>query len=289
MHVCPECGKTMASVGGLEIHAEIAHRPALPVADQPAPSFVDVSLPEPRQRPCLRPCPRACRARADADVAGLRPTVPLTALLVLALLLVGVVALHRSSTASVPPAPHAAVVVSPGLRRARVSCRFVTYRYRLRKVSIWSARTGTVAFFRSGELHLVLLALLAGRPQHGYELMSELSARFGSAYRPSPGSIYPALNALEAEGLVAATDDGDRRVYRVTASGSCAPSRRGGRCWGAIEARTGTVLGGPSLESALARFTERVRAVAASVDRESVERLLDEAAARIEQGAKERP
>jgi DNA-binding PadR family transcriptional regulator len=143
-------------------------------------------------------------------------------------------------------------------------------------------------FFRSGELHLVLLALLAARPQHGYELMSELSARFGPGYRPSPGSIYPALNALEAEGLVAATDDGDRRVYRATATGLRAVEARR-PLLGTIEARTGTQLGGPSLESALARFTERVRAVASSVDRESVERLLDDAAARIEQGAKERP
>ena len=63
-------------------------------------------------------------------------------------------------------------------------------------------------FFRSGELHLVLLALLGSRPQHGYELLSELAARFGPAYQPSPGSVYPALSALEAEGLLLAEDDG---------------------------------------------------------------------------------
>ena len=56
-------------------------------------------------------------------------------------------------------------------------------------------------FFRSGELHLVLLALIGERPQHGYELMADLTARFGPGYRASPGSIYPALTALEAEGL----------------------------------------------------------------------------------------
>ncbi|EUA73856.1 hypothetical protein I540_0264 [Mycobacteroides abscessus subsp. bolletii 1513] len=36
-------------------------------------------------------------------------------------------------------------------------------------------------FFRHGELPLVLLALLAQRPMHGYELMSELSRLFGPA------------------------------------------------------------------------------------------------------------
>ena len=67
-------------------------------------------------------------------------------------------------------------------------------------------------FFRSGELHLVLLALLAARPQHGYELLAELDSRFGPRYRASPGSVYPALSALEAERLVDVRDDGDRRV-----------------------------------------------------------------------------
>src|SRR3954453_7266415 len=59
--------------------------------------------------------------------------------------------------------------------------------------------TNRTQFFMPGELPLVILALLNVRPQGGYELLRELEQRYGPAYRPSPGSIYPALAALRAE------------------------------------------------------------------------------------------
>src|SRR5205809_6489517 len=113
-------------------------------------------------------------------------------------------------------------------------------------------------FFRSGELHLVLLALVGERPQHGYELMSELTARFGRAYRPSPGSIYPALAALEAEKLVVADDDGDRRVYRLSPVGARALEDRRA-VLAEVEVRTGARFGSGSLEPTLAELAARVR------------------------------
>lgn len=136
-------------------------------------------------------------------------------------------------------------------------------------------------FFRSGELHLVLLALIERRPCHGYELMDELSALFGPDYTPSPGSIYPALTALEEEGLVEPTTQGDRKVYNVTDTGRQALTDRG-EMLASVEARTGVSLTGGSLEGALARLTARVRAAAGDVDRVEVERILDEAGNRVE-------
>ncbi|MCL2594979.1 MAG: PadR family transcriptional regulator, partial [Promicromonosporaceae bacterium] len=56
--------------------------------------------------------------------------------------------------------------------------------------------------FAHGELRLYLLVLLADGPRHGYELISELSRRFGGTYRPSAGTVYPRLAKLEVEGLV---------------------------------------------------------------------------------------
>lgn len=141
-------------------------------------------------------------------------------------------------------------------------------------------------FFRSGELHLVLLALLAQRPQHGYDLMAELDARFGPDYRPSPGSIYPALSALEAEGLVDATTEGDKNVFTVTAVGKQALGDRA-RLLAAVEARTGVRLAGDALEPALSRLVARVRAVASSVDAAEAETVLDDAGRRIEALARE--
>jgi len=136
-------------------------------------------------------------------------------------------------------------------------------------------------FFRSGELHLVLLAFLGERPQHGYELMAELTARFGPAYRPSPGSIYPALSALEAEGLVLAEDEGDRRVYRISPTGADALEERRA-VLATVEARTGARFGPRSLEPALADLAAKVRAVAHLVDEDEAETILESAAADIE-------
>lgn len=137
-------------------------------------------------------------------------------------------------------------------------------------------------FFRSGELPLVLLALLACRPQHGYDLMAELDRLFGPGYRPSPGSIYPALTALEAEALVAATADGDRKTYALTPAGRDALQGRAGLL-AEIESRTGARLAGSdTVQPAIDRFVARVRDLAGRIDVEALERMLDEAAAGAE-------
>src|SRR5262245_14109482 len=51
--------------------------------------------------------------------------------------------------------------------------------------------------FGPGDLRLVLLAMIAEKPRHGYELIKELEQKFGGGYAPSPGSIYPTLTLLE--------------------------------------------------------------------------------------------
>lgn len=136
-------------------------------------------------------------------------------------------------------------------------------------------------FFRSGELPLVLLALLDERPQHGYELMFGLEERFGPSYRASPGSIYPALNALESERLVVGEKQGDRRVYRLSSAGRLAYAKRQALLE-AIEGRTGARLTRRSAEAALACFAERVRSLVADVDIADIEKVLDDAVERIE-------
>jgi DNA-binding PadR family transcriptional regulator len=71
----------------------------------------------------------------------------------------------------------------------------------------------------STELQLVLLALLADQPAHGYELIKMLEERSGGFYAPSPGMIYPALTYLEEIGQAAVTQDGNRKLYTVTDEG----------------------------------------------------------------------
>lgn len=64
-----------------------------------------------------------------------------------------------------------------------------------------------------------VLALLAERPMHGYEMIQELDTRTGGIWRPSPGSIYPTLQLLEDEGLIVAESEGGRRRFALTEAG----------------------------------------------------------------------
>jgi DNA-binding PadR family transcriptional regulator len=71
-----------------------------------------------------------------------------------------------------------------------------------------------------GHLRLLLLQLIAEEPRHGYDLIREIEARTEGAYVPSPGVIYPALEALLDLGWAAAETDGSRRSFRVTPEGA---------------------------------------------------------------------
>jgi len=70
-----------------------------------------------------------------------------------------------------------------------------------------------------GDLRLLILKLISEEPRHGYEIIREVEARTGGAYVPSPGVIYPALEALLDLGWVHAEADGSRRSFRLTEQG----------------------------------------------------------------------
>ncbi|HEV2791719.1 MAG TPA: PadR family transcriptional regulator [Solirubrobacterales bacterium] len=140
----------------------------------------------------------------------------------------------------------------------------------------------SLRFFRHGELPLVLLALLAERPMHGYELMASLKRLFGPRYRPSPGSVYPALEALEAEGLLEGESGGGRTIYRASAAGTEALAERADSL-AELELRTGVeVRPAQSLEATLSRFKARLAPLAGRIDVEAVTAVLDRAATEIE-------
>jgi DNA-binding PadR family transcriptional regulator len=73
---------------------------------------------------------------------------------------------------------------------------------------------------RRGDVRAAALALIAEEPRNGYQIIQEISGRSGGVWRPSPGSVYPALQQLEDEGLIR-TDSGDggRRAYQLTDEG----------------------------------------------------------------------
>src|SRR5208282_1231 len=69
------------------------------------------------------------------------------------------------------------------------------------------------------DLQLLLLALLAQKPSHGYELIKALEERSSGYYSPSPGMVYPALTYLEEIGHASVEPEGTRKLYRVTEAG----------------------------------------------------------------------
>ncbi|WP_433333030.1 PadR family transcriptional regulator [Spirillospora sp. CA-294931] len=72
---------------------------------------------------------------------------------------------------------------------------------------------------RRGNVRAALLALLAERPMHGYEMIQELDNRTGGVWRPSPGSVYPTLQLLEDEGMVASLEQGGKRLFSLSDTG----------------------------------------------------------------------
>jgi DNA-binding PadR family transcriptional regulator len=73
--------------------------------------------------------------------------------------------------------------------------------------------------FKTGFLKLAILRLVAERPIHGYALIKEIERITSEDWRPSPGSIYPALQSLVKHGLITSTEDGRRRIYEITPAG----------------------------------------------------------------------
>ena len=79
---------------------------------------------------------------------------------------------------------------------------------------------------RRGDVRAAILALLAERPMHGYEVIRELSERTGGMWEASPGSIYPTLQLLEDEGLVSVEESEGRKQYSLTDQGTAEAAQR---------------------------------------------------------------
>lgn len=70
------------------------------------------------------------------------------------------------------------------------------------------------------DLQLLILALLADKPRHGYEIIKALDEHSHGFYAPSPGVIYPALTYLEEIGFATVAAEGAKKLYSITAEGT---------------------------------------------------------------------
>jgi len=153
-------------------------------------------------------------------------------------------------------------------------------------------RGGRRRVFEGGELRLVLLALLADGPRHGYDLIREVEERTGGAYAPSPGVVYPALTMLDEMGQVDEVKEaGARKRFALTETGAAHLAERRAEAdrllakldmLGQARARSERAPVG----RAIANLHMALRnAMSEGPDRQdAIVAILDEAARRIERG-----
>jgi len=145
--------------------------------------------------------------------------------------------------------------------------------------STFDRRDGTRA--PRGEIRAAILALLAERPMHGYQLIHEIEERSGGTWKPSAGSVYPTLQLLADEGLVVADEADGRKVHSLTDAGRAAagvdgtdpfePQRSSGARRGAL----------PKAGVELARATAQIGRTGTSEQVDEAVAILDEARRRI--------
>jgi PadR family transcriptional regulator PadR len=99
-----------------------------------------------------------------------------------------------------------------------------------------------------GNTPTLVLAVLRDGPLHGYGIAREIERRSENALKCKEGTLYPALHALERDGLVAGEwrqEPGgrDRKVYVLTPAGHAALEQRA-RTWTEFASAIHRVLGG---------------------------------------------
>jgi DNA-binding PadR family transcriptional regulator len=70
-----------------------------------------------------------------------------------------------------------------------------------------------------GDVFAVTLLLLEEQALHGYQIIQLIEEQSDGQWRPSAGSVYPALQLLEDQGFVLGEQQDSRRVYHLTESG----------------------------------------------------------------------
>jgi len=120
---------------------------------------------------------------------------------------------------------------------------------------------------------------------HGYEMIREIADRTQEAWKPSPGSVYPTLQLLEDEGVIAGEESGGKKLFALTDAGreEAAAQPEGTAPWDAVSsgfdheafhsARTAAFQVNDALRQVLATGTEEQRAKAIEVMAEARRKL----------------
>lgn len=129
-----------------------------------------------------------------------------------------------------------------------------------------------------GDVRAAILALLAEKPMHGYQIIQEIADRSGGTWKPSPGSVYPTLQMLADEGLVDVDEADGRKTYALTDSGrAAAESADGSAPWEASAAAGAQHLALPKAGAKLAQVSAQVAHDGSPHQVEQAIAVLDEA------------
>jgi DNA-binding PadR family transcriptional regulator len=79
---------------------------------------------------------------------------------------------------------------------------------------------------RRGDVRAALLIVLLEGPGHGYDLIQRIETKADGRWRPSPGSVYPSLQALADQDLVTSTEHDGKRIFELTDAGRTEAAER---------------------------------------------------------------
>jgi DNA-binding PadR family transcriptional regulator len=130
---------------------------------------------------------------------------------------------------------------------------------------------------KRGDVRAAILVLLADRAMHGYEMIQEISDRSDGLWRPSPGSVYPTLQLLVDEGLIAGTEsEGSKRLFELTDDGRAAAEKIETPPWEEIaEGLKEQAPGRINLHTAVTQLMGAVAQSAFAATEEQQQRIVD--------------
>jgi DNA-binding PadR family transcriptional regulator len=126
-----------------------------------------------------------------------------------------------------------------------------------------------------GDVRAAVLALLAEKPMHGYQIIQEIEERSHGSWKPSPGSVYPTLQLLADEGLIDVEESKGRKTYSLTDAGKAEVGESGATSapWETSSAKDG------ARSSALAKAGIELAQAAAQVGRTGKDEQVTQAVA----------
>jgi DNA-binding PadR family transcriptional regulator len=83
-------------------------------------------------------------------------------------------------------------------------------------------RNSSATSSASPDFKHLILASLKGEAKNGHQILTEIAALQSGSKKPTASHIYPLLEQLVDEGLITATQTGERKVYKITKDGKTA-------------------------------------------------------------------